>query len=460
MAGYGHPYVIHAANLAQQAQAQQEPVRVAHEQLQQVQQQQQQAQQVQQQHQAYQQQGPQDALAQAAQLELGQNPNALAIRRPFDPTAHELEANFRLTRFADLKGRGCKVPQEVLLKLLEGLQDDQSQEEQSAHFMHVPIPRIGIGMDSSITPLRHSGLSLVQTTDFFYPLVEDPYMQGKIACANVLSDLYAMGVTECDNMLMLLAVSTKMTEKERDVVVPLIMRGFKDCALEAGTTVTGGQTVMNPWCTIGGVATTICQPNEFIIPDSAVVGDVLVLTKPLGTQVALNAHQWLDQPERWNRIKLVVSEEDVRKAYQRAMDSMARLNRTASRLMHKYNAHAATDVTGFGLLGHAQALARNQKAEVGFVIHNLPVIAKMAAVGKACGNMFQLAQGNSAETSGGLLICLPREQAAAYCKDMQKVEGYQAWIIGIVEKGNRTARIIDKPRVIEVPAKEKEGELW
>merc|ERR1712183_252017 len=119
---------------------------------------------------------------------------------------------------------------------------------------------------------------------------------------------------------------------------------------------------------------------------------------------------------------------------------------TASRLMHKYNAHAATDVTGFGLLGHAQALARNQKAEVGFVIHNLPVIAKMAAVGKACGNMFQLAQGNSAETSGGLLICLPREQAAAYCKD--------------VEKGNRTARIIDKPRVIEVPAKEKEGELW
>lgn len=62
-------------------------------------------------------------------------------------------------------------------------------------------------------------------------------------------------------------------------------------------------------------------------PDNAVVGDVLVLTKPLGTQVAVNAHQWLDQPERWNRIKLVVSEEDVRKAYQRSMDSMARLNR-------------------------------------------------------------------------------------------------------------------------------------
>jgi len=76
----------------------------------------------------------------------------------------------------------------------------------------------------------------------------------------------------------------------------------------------------------------------------------------------------------------------------------------AARLMHKYNAHGATDVTGFGLLGHAQNLARNQKAEVSFVIHNLPVIAKMTAVAKACGNMFQLLQGLSAETSGKFLM--------------------------------------------------------
>jgi len=71
-------------------------------------------------------------------------------------------------------------------------------------------------------------------------------------------------------------------------------------------------------------------------PDNAVVGDVLVLTKPLGTQVAVNAHQWLDQPDRWNRIKLVVSEEDVRKGYQRAMDSMARLNRTGTCHIMRY----------------------------------------------------------------------------------------------------------------------------
>lgn len=85
----------------------------------------------------------------------------------------------------------------------------------------------GIGLDCSVTPIRHGNLYLVQTTDFFYPLVEDPYVMGKIACANVLSDLYAMGVTECDNMLMILGVSQKMTEKERETVVPIMMRGFR-----------------------------------------------------------------------------------------------------------------------------------------------------------------------------------------------------------------------------------------
>ena len=132
----------------------------------------------------------------------------------------------------------------------------------------------------------------------------------------------------------------------------------------------------------------------------------------------------------------------------------------AARLMHKYSAHGATDVTGFGLLGHAQNLAKHQRNEVSFVIHNLPVIAKMSAVAKACGNQFQVLQGTSPETSGGLLMCLPREQAASFCKEIEKQEGYPAWIIGIVEKGPKTARIIDKPRIIEVPTRERDGELW
>ncbi|CAF0825077.1 unnamed protein product [Rotaria sordida] len=320
-------------------------------------------------------------------------------------------------------------------------------------------PVIGIGLDSCVIPLRHGELFLVQSTDFFYPLVDDPYVMGKIACANVLSDIYAMGVTEIDNMLMLLSTSNKMTEKERDTIMPLILEGFKDCAQEAGTTVQGGQTVVNPWLIVGGVATSVCIQREIIIPENAVVGDVLILTKPLGTQVAVNAHQWIENPDRWNRIKSVVTEDDVRKAYQHAMNSMARLNKIGGILMHKYNAHACTDVTGFGLIGHAQNLAKYQKNEVSFVIHNLPIIAKMATINKTCNNSFGLLQGKSAETSGGLLIVLPHEQAAAYCKDIQEQEGYQAWIIGVVEKGDRTAKIIDKPRIIEVPEQDTEGEL-
>ncbi|KAG7261462.1 hypothetical protein CRUP_008151 [Coryphaenoides rupestris] len=375
----------------------------------------------------------------------------MSVRESFNPESYELDKNFRLTRFAELKGTGCKVPQEVLTKLLESLQENHYQEDEQ--FLGAVMPRLGIGMDTCVIPLRHGGLSLVQTTDYIYPIVDDPYMMGRIACANVLSDLYAMGVTECDNMLMLLGVSNKMSEKERDKVMPLIIQGFKDASEEAGTSVTGGQTVLNPWVVMGGVATTVCQPNEFIMPDNAVPGDVLVLTKPLGTQVGVAVHQWLDIPEKWNKIKLVVTQEDVELAYHEAMMNMARLNRTAAGLMHTFNAHAATDITGFGILGHAQTLARQQRSEVSFVIHNLPVLAKMAAVSKACGNMFGLMHGTCPETSGGLLICLPREQAARFCAEIKSPkygEGHQAWIIGIVEKGNRSARIIDKPRIIEV----------
>lgn len=89
--------------------------------------------------------------------------------------------------------------------------------------------------------------------------------------------------------------------------------------------------MLNPWITIGGVATAVCPPHEIIMPENAVPGDVLVLTKPLGTQLAALAHQWLHSPERWGRIKMVATEHDVRKAYSRAMDSMARLNYTGTK---------------------------------------------------------------------------------------------------------------------------------
>lgn len=305
-------------------------------------------------------------------------------------------------------------------------------------------------MDSCVLPTRHEGIFIVQTTDFFYPLVDDPYMQGKIACANVLSDLYAMGVTNCDNMLMLLGVSNQMTLKEREVVTPLVIKGFNDLALEAGTTVNGGQTVLNPWFIVGGVASSVVSNSEFIMPENAVVGDVLVLTKPLGTQIAVNAHQWLEDPKWWARIKDVTTTEEVEKAYQNAMQCMARLNRNAADLMHRYDAHGATDVTGFGILGHARNLVANQKSEVSFVLHTLPILANMVKIFKACGVNFKLLEGYSAETSGGLLVCLTRDKAQSFCDELQAVDGHPAWIVGEVVYGNREVRIAEDLKVIEV----------
>lgn len=296
-------------------------------------------------------------------------------------------------------------------------------------------------MDSCVLPTRHHGYYLVQTTDFFYPLVEDPYFQGKIACANVLSDLYAMGVSECDNMLMLLGVSNEMTQQERAVVTPQIIQGFNDLCKEAGSSVNGGQSVLNPWFIIGGVASAVCKKDEFIMPDQAVIGDVIVLTKPIGTQIAVNSHQWLDQPKYWSKIEHVITKEEVIQAYNAAMYSMARLNQNAARLMHKYACHGATDVTGFGILGHLRNLAGNQKQDVSFCLHSLPVLGGMFAVAEAAaeaegGINFKLKEGFSAETSGGLLVCLSKENAQGFCDELKALDGVPCWIIGDVIAGD------------------------
>lgn len=90
-------------------------------------------------------------------------------------------------------------------------------------------------------------------------------MQGKIACANVLSDLYATGIWQCDNMLMLLGISTELSNTERSVVTKLVIQGFSDLAREAGTSINGGQTVLNPWFIIGGVASSVTSDEEVIM---------------------------------------------------------------------------------------------------------------------------------------------------------------------------------------------------
>ncbi|OON17296.1 selenide, water dikinase, partial [Opisthorchis viverrini] len=324
-----------------------------------------------------------------------------------------------------------------------------------------------VELDSCVIPLRNDQ-KLIQTTDFFYPLIDDPYTmvrkyllltkcpftQGWITCCNVLSDLYAMGVVDCDNMLLLLGVAQEMNSKEREVAIPALMQGFRDCAFEAGTFIRGGQTVLSPWLMVGGVATSVCSDVEFIMPNQAQEGDLLVLTKPLGTQVAVNIRQWmLDGHSFWtSNLCNAISMEQVQSLFHAATMSMARLNRTAARLMHKYGAHGCTDVTGFGLLGHADNLARFQtNPTIGFKLHSLPVLAHTLELSRLLNDRFKLTVGLCPETSGGLLVILPAAAATQYCEELKELEGSPAWVVGeVVQSDTKKAFLVESPTFIEV----------
>ncbi|KHJ76884.1 putative selenide, water dikinase, partial [Oesophagostomum dentatum] len=182
---------------------------------------------------------------------------------------------------------------------------------------------------------------------------------------------------------------------------------LQDAADAAGTKVRGGQTVRCPWLLLGGVATSVASDKEIIMVDQAMPGDVLVLTKPLGGQVAVNAYEWLKKKN--GRVEEYgLDKEKIVRAFQQVTEQMTRLNRNAAKMLHKYNAHASTDVTGFGILGHADNLARAQQAKVKFVIDVLPVIEYMDEIAQKMpnGNGFNLFGGTAAETSGGLLVAV------------------------------------------------------
>lgn len=310
-----------------------------------------------------------------------------------------------------------------------------------------------IALDCSVRKTRQ-GHFVISTTDFFFPLVDSPYLQGRIGAANVLSDLYAEGVEQCDFVLMLLAACREMPPNEREICTSEMVRGFRDACDEAGTAITGGQTVLNPWPIIGGVATSIVAKDEFVSSDGAQAGNIIVLTKPLGTQIAVNVHQWrkMENNRHWNQIvqDSIITAEEAENMMHKAVCSMARLNKNAGRLMLKHNATACTDVTGFGILGHAQNLVENQIAEVGIELHTLPLIAGTQIVNDKVFN-FRLTTGYSAETSGGLMVCIPEESATKYMDELKECDGTQSWIIGrVVVDPNRSATIIDEVRFLEI----------
>lgn len=301
-------------------------------------------------------------------------------------------------------------------------------------------------MDCAVIPLRnHKDLSLVQTVDFFYPLIDDPYVMGKIALANVVSDVYAVGVTEIDKLNMIITAPDELTEEERNIIMPMITAGFQKSAHLAGCRVDIQSVSINPWCMIGGIASSVVTREEVIMPHKARDGDHLVLTKPLGTQLATNAYLWLnDKNDKYLKLAQTFSNQDIINTFQMAVKSMSYLNKNAAILMHKYKANAATDVTGFGLLGHAQNLAEYQKECLQFVINRIPVFKNILSFGKILEQDTKLRAGKSVETSGGLLISLPSMYSEQFCKDFETItNGEQsAWVVGHVRSSNQREAIL------------------
>mmetsp|Transcript_101259 Transcript_101259/g.292829 ORF Transcript_101259/g.292829 Transcript_101259/m.292829 type:complete len:306 (+) Transcript_101259:247-1164(+) len=304
-------------------------------------------------------------------------------------------------------------------------------------------------------PVGDTDLVTVSSTDFFSPISLNPYLQGRIAAANTLSDVYAAGCADVSTVLMILACSTKMAPEHRRIVTEHMIKGFRDACAEAGAVVTGGQSVMNPWPILGGVAIATV-PRSSLVPSTKIVpGDVMVLTKPLGTQVAANLATWMLEETRWAEVSQKIDAETALRAVRQAELSMSSLNREAAIVMKQLGAHGATDVTGFGFLGHARNLAGVQESAVDLILERAPILRGLPALDN---NAFRLLKGLSAETSGGLLIALPDMQTAnkfisLYKECASNTAGW-GWIVGHVVEGQRRAQWSGDsdaaPEVVEV----------
>ncbi|MDQ2992602.1 MAG: selenide, water dikinase SelD [Candidatus Eremiobacteraeota bacterium] len=213
----------------------------------------------------------------------------------------------------------------------------------AAILARVPMPKHGrvlvgatTGDDAGVVKLRDD-LAIVQTVDFFTPIVDDPFEYGRIAATNAISDVYAMGGTP----ISALNICAFPEDLDDDVIVE-ILRGGADVATRAGVAIVGGHTIKSDEPKYGMAVTGTIHPDRIVTNAGARVGDVLVLTKPLGTGILTTAHK-----------RGAIDDAGLREA----IASMTTLNDVAAQAMLAAGAHAATDVTGFGLLGHAGEVA-------------------------------------------------------------------------------------------------------
>jgi selenide, water dikinase len=310
-----------------------------------------------------------------------------------------------LTSLSHGAGCGCKLPATDLLPILSGLPVSRD-------------PRLLVGSasgdDAAVFQVRPD-LALVQTVDFFTPIVDDPFDFGRIAAANALSDVYAMGATP----LTALNLVAFPLERLGGAVLLRVLEGGLSVADAAGCAIVGGHSIDDPEPKYGLAVTGTVDPAAMLTNATARAGDVLVLTKPLGVGAITTAH------------KRGAADPDQLDA---AVALMTQLNADASRLALAAGAHAATDVTGFGLLGHLHGLARESGLAAEVRAAEVPALSGALAlledgVGVSGGGRNNRAYADSfttfavevtesrrrlvcdPTTSGGLLVSLPAARA-------------------------------------------------
>lgn len=291
--------------------------------------------------------------------------------------------------------------------------------------------------DAGVYQLRDD-LALVQTVDFFTPIVDDPYDFGRIAAANALSDVYAMGATP----VCALNIAAFPLETFGPEVLARILAGGADIAGRAGVAIVGGHTIKDDEPKYGLAVTGIVHPREIITNAGARPGDALVLTKPLGTGILASAL-------KKNAIEEAQAAEAVR--------WMTMLNAGAARAMLEARAHAATDITGFGLLGHAHEMATASDVALRITASQVPHYAlalAMLAAGIAPGGTRDNAAEHAAfttfapdvtaddrlllsdaQTSGGLLIAVAPNDLSILRAKLQE-DGVLDAVVGHVEGGS------------------------
>jgi len=322
-----------------------------------------------------------------------------------------------------------------------------------SHFPSTKSTVFSTSPDSYISA-SPKGELFASSIDFFYPLVDDAYLQGQITACNVLSDLYAAGVTNVDNFAVILGLSNKLTVEQRTEVAVDLMAGMESKIQEANTKISGGQTVINPWITVGGsVFGFFDHPDHIIENREAKPGDLIIVTKPIGNQLLVNFLQYFrkDAEKRQKLEQAGLTREKLDEISVKVFDSLSQLNLYGAKLMNKYSSSvkAATDITGFGIKGHSDNLVEMQDLEVDFLLETIPVFEGLKKYDKLVRN-FKLDQGLSAETSGGLLIVIEQEKADEFLKEFELMTGKKAWVCGKVIEGTRKTIINESTNFLEV----------